>query len=44
MVARLEATGRLPVVVVPGGASLLAPSTSELAERVGLQTRAGPLR
>jgi thioredoxin reductase (NADPH) len=39
--ARLDATGRFPVVVVPDGPSLLAPTVAEVAEHVGLKTRAG---
>jgi thioredoxin reductase (NADPH) len=41
IVARLNGEARFPVVVVPGGATLVAPSLAEVAEQIGLRTRAG---
>jgi thioredoxin reductase (NADPH) len=41
IVGRLNGEGKLPVVVVPGGATLVAPSLAEVAECIGLKTRAG---
>lgn len=41
IVARLDGAGKLPVVVLPGGTTLVAPSLSEVAEQIGLRTRAG---
>jgi thioredoxin reductase (NADPH) len=38
---RLNGEGQLPVVVVPGGTTLVAPSLAEVAEHIGLRTRAG---
>jgi thioredoxin reductase (NADPH) len=38
--AALDGDGRLPVLLFPDGSMLVAPETAELAERVGLKTRA----
>jgi thioredoxin reductase (NADPH) len=38
--AQLEDEERLPVLVFPDGSTLVAPAPAELAERVGLRTRA----